>query len=170
VNDSSGKFMEDNDERSIFFSKGCLETVKKLGWKPDVIHLSGFMTAMVPMFMKELYADAPHFENAKVLYSVYDHGSNEKISDELVQKLAYDEIDESAVKVLKDKPTINSLHELAIQYCDGIIRGSENLPKEIEAMIEKSDLPVMDFVDEETESQKAYEEFYESVCEGVVVS
>jgi len=161
--------MEDNDERAIFFGKGCLETVKKLGWKPDIIHLSGFMTGLVPLFMKELYADAPHFENAKVVYSVYNHGSDEKLSDELVKKLEYDEVKEEMVTCLKT-PTIDSMHEIAIQYCDGIIKGSSDISDKVEAMIEKSGMPVLDHVGEDADGQKAYEEFYELVCEGVLVS
>ncbi|MFT4660184.1 MAG: starch synthase [Patiriisocius sp.] len=169
INDTKGIFMDDNDERSIFFSKGCLETVKKLGWKPDVIHLSGFMTALVPMFMKELYADAPHFENAKVVYSVYDHGTDEKLSDDLVKKLEYDEIKESAVTCLKN-PTINSMHEIAIQYADGVIKGSKDLPKDLEKMIDGSNVPVLEFVEEELDSQKAYEKFYESIAVDIAVT
>jgi len=169
VNDASGKFMEDNDERAIFFGKGCLETVKKLGWKPDVIHLSGFMTALVPLFMKELYAEAPHFENAKVVYSVYNHGSVEKLSDELVKKLEYDEIKEESVTCLKT-PTIDSMHEIAIKYCDGIIKGSSEIPANIEAMIKDSGMPVLDHITEDQDAQKAHEEFYELVCDGVMVS
>lgn len=42
----------DNDERSMFFCRGVLETVKKLGWQPDVIHCSGWMTALMPMYLK----------------------------------------------------------------------------------------------------------------------
>ncbi len=169
INDTKGKFMDDNDERALFFGKGCLETVKKLGWKPDIIHLSGFMTSLVPMLMKQIYADAPHFENAKVIYSVYDHGSNEKLSNELVAKLEYDDVDKKAVTCL-ETPTIDSMHEIAIQYCDGIIRGTKELPKNLEKMIDDSGLPVMDFVEEVLDSQKEYEKFYESISSDVMVS
>jgi starch synthase len=33
----------DNDERAIFFAKGVVETVKKLNWVPDIIHVHGWM-------------------------------------------------------------------------------------------------------------------------------
>ena len=169
IKDRNGKFMDDNDERALFFGKGCLETVKKLGWKPDIIHLSGFMTGLVPMLMKKLYADVPHFENAKVVYSVYDYGSDDKLSENFMEKLIYEEIDTKSLDCLK-KPTVNSFHEVAIQYCDGIIRGDKELPKEIEKMIKGSKLPVMDFVEEEADSQKDFEKFYETVCADVLIS
>ena len=45
-NDENGKFFNDNDERSMFFCKGVLETVKKLGWVPEIIHCHGWMSAL----------------------------------------------------------------------------------------------------------------------------
>lgn len=169
THNADGSFMEDNDERALFFGKGCLETVKKLGWKPDIIHLSGFMTGLVPLLMKELYADAPHFENAKVIYSIYDNGVNEKLSDEFVEKLVYDEVDESKIQGLKN-PSLNDLHQIAIDYADGLVMGSSEMSKELKDMVEKSELPVIDVSAEEGESQKAYLKFYEEVTEGVLVS
>ena len=47
-NDENGKFFNDNDERSMFFCKGVLETVKKLGWVPEIIHCHGWMSALMP--------------------------------------------------------------------------------------------------------------------------
>jgi len=42
--DKKGVHFADNDERSIFFCRGVIETVKKLGWAPDVVHLHGWFT------------------------------------------------------------------------------------------------------------------------------
>ncbi len=53
--DDSKKEHKDNDERSIFFNRGVLETVKKLGWQPDVIHCSGWMTSLMPLYIKHIY-------------------------------------------------------------------------------------------------------------------
>jgi len=66
----------DNDERSMFFCRGVLETVKKLGWQPDVIHCNGWMTSLMPMYIKEIYKDDPHFTNTKVIYNMYNTGFN----------------------------------------------------------------------------------------------
>ena len=30
--DADGNFFDDNDERAVFFCRGVIETVKKLGW------------------------------------------------------------------------------------------------------------------------------------------
>ena len=71
-NDEDDKFFKDNDERSIFFCRGVVETVKKLGWKPDIVHCHGWMTSLLPLYLKNMYRDDPHFINAKTMYTVYD--------------------------------------------------------------------------------------------------
>jgi starch synthase len=70
--DEAGKPFKDNDERSMFFCRGVLETVKKLGWAPDVVHCGGWMTALVPLYLKKAFADDPIFSNTKIVYSVFD--------------------------------------------------------------------------------------------------
>ena len=72
VTDSKGKFYEDNDERAIFFCKGVLETVKKLGWAPDIVHCNDWMTSLIPMYLKTTYKNDPIFQNAKSVFTVYD--------------------------------------------------------------------------------------------------
>ena len=61
--DKSGKYYENNDEKCIFFARGVLETVKKLGWTPDIIYCSGWCTSLVPLYAKLLYKDSPIFTN-----------------------------------------------------------------------------------------------------------
>lgn len=70
--DANGKFLEDNNERSLFFSIGALETVKKLGWSPDVVHCHGWFSAMVPAYLKTVYSEDPTFKGTKVIYSLYN--------------------------------------------------------------------------------------------------
>src|SRR6056300_932507 len=77
--DDENEFFEDNDERTIFFCKGALETVKKLGWYPDIIHCSGWMTSLIPLYLKTLYKDEPVFSNAKIVYSVYENDFKEDL-------------------------------------------------------------------------------------------
>ena len=45
----------DNDERSIFFVRGVMETVKKLRWTPDIIHCHCWITALTPLYIKKSY-------------------------------------------------------------------------------------------------------------------
>src|SRR5664280_799781 len=71
IKDSKGNEFADNDERAIFYARGVLETVIKLRWAPDLIHCSGWLTSLVPLYIKKAYNDDPLFVNSKVIYSVY---------------------------------------------------------------------------------------------------
>src|ERR1700710_15512 len=85
--DKDGKFYADNDERTIFFCKGALETVKKLGWSPDIVHCHGWMSSLIPMYMKTTYKDDPTFKHSKVVYSAYEKSFDEKLSTEFLRKM-----------------------------------------------------------------------------------
>ncbi|HEX7411888.1 MAG TPA: glycogen/starch synthase, partial [Bacteroidales bacterium] len=70
--DKNNKFFKDNDERTIFFSRGVLETVKKLGWAPDLVHCHGWITSLVPLYIKRAFRDNPLFSDTKIIISIYD--------------------------------------------------------------------------------------------------
>ena len=72
--DADGKLFDDNDERAIFFAKGVVETVKKLNWAPDVIHVHGWMASLLPIYLRTYYKDEPIFADAKIVTSVYEQG------------------------------------------------------------------------------------------------
>lgn len=159
--DADGKWFDDNDERALFFCKGALETVKKLGWKPDVVHCHGWMTAMVPMLIKNMFNEDPHFENSKLVYTVFKDAFPKSLDKKLLEKLAYDEIEGDAVSVLKN-PTANNLHKLALQHADAVVKGSSSLGKDADSIIADSGLPVLDYQGAEG-YENAYAEFYKEV-------
>ena len=72
IADKDGVFYEDNDDRTVFFSRGVIETVRKLNWPPDIIHCHGWMTSLVPLYIKRAFKDNPLFSDSKVIYSLYD--------------------------------------------------------------------------------------------------
>ncbi|HRP60081.1 MAG TPA: glycogen/starch synthase, partial [Vicingus sp.] len=86
----TGKFFEDNDERAIFFARGVLETVKKLGWVPDIIHCHGWMTSLVPLYIKTSYGKDPIFANSKVVYSIYDNEFDKNLDNNFAEKALMD--------------------------------------------------------------------------------
>ena len=74
LRDEKDKLFKDNDERMIFFTKGVIETVKKLNWSPDIIHLHGWFTSLFPLYLKTYYKDEPLFAESKIVTSVsYTH-------------------------------------------------------------------------------------------------
>ncbi|MCU0334581.1 MAG: glycogen/starch synthase [Chitinophagaceae bacterium] len=68
--DEDEKWFEDNHLRTVFFCKGALETVKKFGWPPDIIHCSGWMTGLIPLYLKTVYKREPVFAHSKVIYTL----------------------------------------------------------------------------------------------------
>jgi len=156
--DEDGEFYEDNDERAIFFAKGVIETVKKLNWSPDIIHVHGWLASFLPLYLKKYYGSEPLFENSKIVTSVYNQGFDGTLDKEVINKIAFDGIEESDISELEN-PTYANLMKVAINFSDAIIEGSETIPEELKSYLKKLDKPVLKFHNME-EFQEAYIDFY----------
>ena len=158
-----GKFFEDNDERAIFFARGVLETVKKLRWKPDVIHCQGWISHILPLYLKKAYKDDPIFTDCKVVLSLYNEIANETFAEDMGSKIILPGVKNKDVEVLKTATGIN-LAKLAIQNADGIIYGSPELPAELDEYAAASKLPVLPYTDlSDSEYIKEYNQFYDKI-------
>ena len=166
--DENGKFFSNNDERMIFFCKGVIETVRKLGWSPDVIHCHGWISALVPLYIKKLYAEDPLFNKSKIVYSVYDTDFDGTLSSDIVEKLLFESsLQEDDLKGL-EKADFVSLNKFAIDYADGVIKVGNNIDKRIVNYVDASGKAVMDHPGgEEGEYAGAYTDFYEELYEEV---
>lgn len=154
----------DNDERSIFFVHGTLETMKKQRWVPDVIHCSGWLTALAPLYIKDFYGDDPSFMNSKVVFTIFDNELKEPFDERFYEKLKFDGIKESNIKSLKDKKADwLELTKLAIKHSDGVIQGCENIDPEIMDFITKSKTPFLPYQQGEDLNAETYAEFYQSL-------
>ena len=162
--DHEGKLHEDNDERMIFFSRGVLETVKKLGWAPDVIHCHGWITGLVPLYLKTIYKDDPIFTNSKVVFSAYESNLNGKMDKELARKVMFDRIEEDVIEVIKN-PTFNNVNILGMQHADAIIKADHSYSNDMEKAFEAfSDKPILEW-DEDEDYMDAYADFYDSIVD-----
>ena len=158
LTDEDGNLFPDNDERAIFFAKGVIETVKKLNWAPDIIHVHGWLASLLPLYLKEFYKDEPLFNESKIVTSIYNQNFEGTLNDDMFNKIKFDNIDEAAFKLLK-KPSYNNLMKVAIDYSDALIIGSEELPEELTNHLQNSKKPVLDYKPKE-EFSEAYTEFY----------
>ena len=169
--DEQGSFFENNDERMIFFCKGVIETVRKLGWAPDVIHCHGWISSLVPLYIKKLYKEDPLFSNSKVIFSIYDTDFKGELNSEIGEKLLFESsLNEKDIEGLKT-PDFVSLNKFAIDYADAIIKVSNKIDKRILKHIDASGKPVMIHPGGEDGAYASayadfYEEFYEEVEEG----
>ncbi len=165
--DEKGTEHSDNDERSMFFCRGVLETVKKLGWKPDVIHCHGWMTSLMPLYVKDVYANDPHFTDTKVVYSLYDNAFNNNWDASLVDKLKFEGFNEKSIEDLKNGD-FESLNKVAMQYSDGLIVKDGLLNGDLADAYEKAECHKLEF-DIEEHQPKVVSEFFDKVIEEEVL-
>lgn len=158
LTDENGDLFEDNDERAIFFAKGVIETVKKLNWAPDIIHVHGWLASLLPLYLRNYYGTDPLFEESKIITSVYNQSFEGTLDEEMYEKLQFDALDDEAIITFKE-PSYLNLMKNAVVYSDGIIKGSETLDPELERFIDEQDKPVLDYQSLENFAD-AYEEFY----------
>jgi len=163
LRDKNDKFFPDNDERAIFFSRGVLETVKKLGWAPDIVHCHGWMTSLVPIYIKKAFKDNPLFSDTKIIYSIYNDEFPEVLPDDFSKKIKLDGITNKDLNHY-DNPTFSNLTKAAIDHSDAVIWGEENLNKEVEKYLTDFKNPILEFQSMEDYIQK-YNEFYEQILE-----
>jgi len=124
--DAEGRFFADNGERAIFYARGVLETVKKLRWAPDIIHCHGWISHVLPLYLKKAYKDDPVFSGAKVVLSLYDDTPAETFADGFGKTILFGGIKAKDVP-LPDPAGGMELARLAAQYSDGIIQGSADV-------------------------------------------
>ena len=162
--DADGNFFKDNGERAIFFARGVLETVKKLRWAPDIIHCQGWISQILPIYLKKAYIDDPIFSNSKVVLSVYDD-TPASFPEDFKDRIAFGGISANDLDVLSEPTGIN-LAKLAADYSDGIILGSANVEEEIVRHCEKAGLPILPYKAEALEDGsyiEDYNSFYDNL-------
>lgn len=158
--DAEGNLFPDNDERAIFFAKGVVETVKKLNWSPDIIHVHGWMASLLPLYLRKYYADEPLFADSKIVTSVYDKGYEGELDNEMINKIAFDGIETESVPSLST-PDYNNLLKVAVDYSDAIILASEGISEELKSHITNLSKPVLPYVSLQ-EAEDAYTNFYKT--------
>ncbi len=164
LKDEKGKMFDDNDERAIFFVRGVVETVKKLGWQPDVIHCQGWFTGLMPLYIKKQFNDNPLFTDTKVIFSLHNDEYTGSLDKELASKLVSEHITAKDVKQIND-PTYINLCKLAIDNSDGIVIASEQVNPELLKHAKKSGKLILPFKSED-EYIQAYSDFYDTVLQG----
>ncbi|WP_430905996.1 glycogen/starch synthase [Maribacter sp. 2-571] len=155
-----GALFPDNDQRAIFFAKGVVETVKKLNWNPDIIHVHGWMASLLPLYLKKYYADEPLFTESKIVTSVYKKSFDGMLDQGMMQKIAFDGIPEEQIQPLAS-PDYNNLLKVAVDFSDAVILASEEVPEALKQHISNLQVPVLPYVPLQ-EFEDAYANFYET--------
>lgn len=159
--DSEGQSFDDNIDRAVFFCKGAIETVRKFGWAPDIIHCHGWMTSLIPLYIRTAYKNDPIFQSSKIIYSLYDTLQQEFTFDEFAPKASINNLEEEDLLDYRTDD-LADLHKGAIIYSDAVIRGSETMSESVEAALVLSEKPVLDYMNVETGLPPIFE-FYNSL-------
>ena len=163
--DVEGKFFEDNGQRAIFFARGVLETVKKLRWSPDVIHCQGWISHLVPLYLKKVYNGDPIFAGSKVVTSLYNEIPSESFSPTFKDTVLFGGVKPSDVSLL-ESPTGINLAELAALYSDGVIFGAPDVDEGLVRFCEGLDVPTLPFDGKSIEDGSyidEYDRFYQQL-------
>ena len=161
--DENGKEYTDNDERAIFYARGVLETVKKLRWCPEVIHCQGWISALVPLYIKKAYMEEPSFRDSKVVLSLFDNDLKSNLQEDIIEKMLLKDIEKSDIEdVIPASATYKDLYKLAIKYSDGVILHSENIDPELIAYARELGIPVLEYQPIETFTD-AINNFYDEI-------
>jgi starch synthase len=166
--EESGEVCQDNDERSMFFCRGVMETVKKLGWKPDAIICSGWMSAFMPLYIKDVFANEPHFSEAKLILSVCDDVPNFKYSERFMDKLKFDGFSDKTMEDLADQD-LNALRKKAMAFSDGLINCTNSFSDDTKTHTVTLSCEQLDYINDET-PMKAIAEFIDKLIEEEILS
>lgn len=160
--DENEQLFSDNDMRMIFFTKGVLETVKKLGWTPDIIHCHGWFTSLMPLYIKKLYSRDPYFADTKIVTSFFKDEYNGALDTTLAKKIQFDQIQDESLELIKN-PTHINLAKLAAKHSDAVVFAEQGVHSGIQEYCAGLGLPSMN-IEGELNTLDAMDELYDSVA------
>ena len=163
--DENGADYADNGERAIFFARGVLETVKKLRWVPDIIHCQGWMSAVVPFYIKTAYHDEPSFTNTKVVSSLFANSMNSPLDPNFKRCLEFRDATAELLKPYKDQFDFDELSKLAIDYSDGVVAAVEGVNKDLLDYASEKNIPVLNYSKDNLGANT--EAFYNTICPSI---
>lgn len=158
--DELGNDYPDNGERAIFFARGVLETVKKLRWVPDIIHCQGWMSAVIPLYVKTAYRDEPSFADTRVITSLFTKSLHNDLGTNFKKCLEFRDAKAELLAPYADQFDFEELGKLAIDYSDGIIQADSEVNEELLRHAQEKNLPVLGYQEDFAD---AYEAFYQQI-------
>ena len=129
--DEKENWFDDNGLRTVLFCKGALETVKKFGWPPDIIHCSGWMAGLIPMFIRNAYKKEPVFSNSKIVYTIGQTTFKEKLEKDFLQMATInDHVTKKELESFKDLNN-TAMFNGGAAFADAITFGADKIEKKL---------------------------------------
>ncbi|MBR4572424.1 MAG: glycogen/starch synthase [Prevotella sp.] len=159
--DAEGKPFSDNDERAAFFARGVIETIKKLHWIPDYIICNGWMSAMLPILVREAYKSEPAIAEAKIITCIYNETPEAVFNKVKKEALYFNSINADLLHDYSDIMNETDIVKIAIDYSDGIIAALPDSYEPALSYAREQGKRVMDYVADD--SAASYNAFIESL-------
>jgi starch synthase len=153
--DGQKKFYKDNDERLIFFNKGTMELLIKLGWIPDVMHCQGWMSSLIPIYAKTIYKNEPAIKNVKMVYSVYEDGIKNSLGSDFHKKAHINISSDKDLEFLV-KPDVSDLYKAGVNFADAVVFSSPQNNKEVESYVHETKKPTLNLRNNQEEIYGKY--------------
>ena len=158
--DEKGKEYPDNAERAVFYARGVLETVKKLKWVPDVIHCQGWISSIIPLFIKTAYAEEPSFRDCRIVFTPSDEVLSQPLPAGWANILQFRNANIEAMEGIPADAGMQSLNYLGMKYADGVSLLHPNA--DFRAFAKKMDKPYLAAQKPENYAT-AYPAFYDKI-------
>lgn len=155
--DKENRFYADNDERAIFFCKGAIETVRKLGWAPDVVHCNDWITSFIPLYLKTTYKNDPLFKQTKTVFTIYNNSFNFKFKEDIMSKVKMIDIEDKMLGNLKTAD-YEGFIKMGIEFSDAVITAGEN--KKLEGLFKKMKEKKVETIDKDENYTETYYNLY----------
>jgi len=165
--DENNLFFEDNDSRLLFFAKGVIETVRKLGWNPDIIHCHGWLSALIPVFVRTVYKDNPLFQDVRIITSIYNDYFSERFSSHFLKKLKITGIPRNCLTHFKGAAGYDTVLKTALDFSDAAVVAHPNITPSLKKYLKKYEYPTIRHPETEDyfEYVDEYNHFYEELLE-----
>lgn len=163
VANEQGEFFEDNADRAMFFSRGVIETIKKLRWAPDIVHTHGWISAVTPAYINKVFKNDPMFNKSKIVVSLYDDGFQGVIDPVLAAKLKKEGVKIADLTTIEEA-TYQNLMRFAIENSSGVVVCSDKVDSSLIEYAKELGLPILMNCDgEQTDLAAIYKPFYEEM-------
>jgi starch synthase len=161
--DEENNFYDDNDERTIFFCKGVLETVKKLGWSPDIVHCNDWMTALIPLYLKTTYKNDPMFKDTKSVFTVYNNGFDYTFDPAIIEKAKAMDVSDEALAHLRSAD-FEGFIKIALAYSDAVVKADGDFSESLNKILNELPERKLEVLEEDKDLSDTYYDLYNELA------
>ena len=163
--DAFGTNRTDNDERIIFYTRGTMETARKLRWEPEIMQVSGWISSLVPLYLRCLFNDGPSFARTRLVYTVLPETPVSELDAAFFDKLRAEGVKDEDLAPFVGEPLDQTLlYKMAIAHSDAVVFQTEEPDPALVAYCESLGKPWHHYTGEGDHVEE-YDALYKSLME-----